>query len=244
MRNIIITFAILLSALSLSAQTSKEVKPKFITWQAFAGLNFGATSPVPVPKGITKVYAWYPNTNPSVGITGIHKFNGSKHHGIGFSLQAERKSFKATTKLENLEVGDASQYEQDSETISGNQQTSFSARYISLPIFYVASLAKNKVNLYVGSYASLLLGTEFKIVMDTDPETLDDSTFQRLSMDDYVRPYEIGFIFGTDYFFNNNLGATLRFTAGITSATKDEFANIGYSLHNLYALLGITYKFQ
>ncbi len=242
MRKIIILFSLLVSVLSLKAQTNKESKSKFLSWQAFAGLNLGATSPVPVPKGVTKVYAWYPNTNPSVGITGVHKF--TEHHGLGFSLQAERKSFKATTKLENLAVGDASQYGEDSETLSGNQQTSFEARYISLPLFYIASLAQNNLKLYAGTYASLLLGTSFKIVMDTDPETLDDSTFQRLSMDDYVRPYEIGFIFGSDYFFSNNLGATVRFTAGITSATKDEFANIGYSLHNLYALVGITYRFQ
>ncbi len=244
MRKLIIILIGLLATLSLMAQTSKEIKPTLITWQAFAGLNFGATSPVPVPEGVTKVYAWYPNTNPSIGLSGIYKFRGSKIHGIGFSLQAERKSFKATTKLENLEIGDTSQYGQSGETISGNQQTSFSARYISLPVFYIASLVENKLNLYAGTYASLLLGTEFKIVMDTDPNTLDDSTFQRLSMNDYVSPFEIGVILGSDYFFSNNLGATLRFTAGLTRATTSDFTNIGYPLHNLYALVGITYRFQ
>ncbi len=238
---IYILFLLVFSANCLNAQSLKKISQE-IVWQAFGGLNLGATSPVPTPDGVKEIYAWYPNTNPSIGITGIYHFDKARKHGLGISIQAERKSFRATTRLENLKAGANSG--PNDLPISGNQRTSFEARYIGLPIFYNVSLAKHRVNLYVGSYASLLLGAEFKIVLDSEPESLDDSGFQRVNLTDYVRPMEIGLLFGSDFFFTDDLAATLRFNAGLTSATKEDFSKVGFPLHNLYAFVGVTYRFK
>ncbi len=235
-RGVNILVVIVVCTIHLSAQTSSAPNLKFLSWQAFAGLNFGATAPVPVPEGVTEVYAWYPNTNPSVGIMGVHQFRQGKPHAIGFALQAERKSFRATTKLENLKVADA-------EPISGNQRTDFSGRYLTLPIFYMANLSKDRVQLYAGAYASLLLGSEFNVTLDSDPESLDEGTIVVTPMNDFVRPYDIGLILGANIFFSTNLGLTLRFTSGLTTATKESFRDTGYPLHNLYSFVGLAYRF-
>ncbi len=241
MRTLYILVLLALSTSSLSAQFSlKEIYQK-IVWQAFAGLNLGATSPIPTPEGVKEVYAWYPNTNPSAGITGIYHFDKRRQHGLGISVQVERKSFKATTRLENLKAGSENSSD---ETISGNQRTAFEGRYLSLPIFYNVSLAKHHINLYLGSYVSLLLGSDFNIILDSEPNSLDENSFQRVNLTDYTRPMEVGLLFGSDFFFTDYIGATFRFNAGLTSATKNDFRKIGFPLHNLYAFIGVTYRFH
>ncbi len=238
MRRILILLSLLGILTQAFGQETKKEKP--FTWQAFAGLNLGASTPIPKPQAVKEVYAWYPNSNPSVGVTALYAFKGNKYHGVGASVMVERKSFSATTRLDKLVVG-----EDSGEPISGNQRTSFEARYLTMPIFYNASLAKGRINLYAGAYASLLLKSDFQIILDTDPESLDESSFVRKRFDDVVRPMDVGLIFGGDFFFTKSLGFTTRVTAGLTSATKDNFAQMsGQSLHNVYAFIGVTYRFD
>ncbi len=239
MKRLLIIICILSLVQGIQAQ-EKPAEKKLFTWQAFAGLNLGATSPVPKPKSVTKVYAWYPGSNPCFGITAL--YHPSEHHGLGMSIMAERKSFSATTQLKNMKIGTD---DNAGEPISGNQRTSFEARYLTMPIFYNASLVHGRINLYAGVYASLLLKSDFQIILDTDPESLDESSFIRKSLDNIVRPMDVGLILGGDFFFTQNLAFTMRLTTGLTSATKDSFAQMsGQNLHNLYAFLGVTYRFK
>ncbi len=240
MKRIFILFSLAIFISLTQAFGQKKAERKAFTWQAFAGLNLGASTPIPTPKSVKEIYAWYPNSNPSVGVTVLYRFKGSKRHGLGASLLAERKSFSATTRLEGFKIGEGA-----ASTISGNQRTAFEARYLTLPIFYNVSLAKQRINLYTGVYTSLLLKSDFKIILDTAPESLDEKTFIRKRFDNIVSPIDVGFYLGADFFITSYLGFTMRISTGLTSATKDDFAKMsGYNLHNLYTFLGVTYRFK
>ncbi len=238
-----ILILLVISSIGLLAQN----KP--IEWSTSLGLNWGATAPVPTPPQITKVYAWYPRTNPSFSLTGIHRFKGTKSHGIGFSFMVERKGFSATTRAEDLPISFAG----ESATFTGDQNTSLDARYIGVPVFYVASFLDNRINIYAGFYMNLLMGAEFAIKLDGDGiiKTKDgegpimEGEIKKIPYNNLVHPMDLGLQFGVDFYITNQLGISLRLNSGMSSATKDEFIQMtGQNLHNIYAFTGICYRFN
>ncbi len=257
MKRLLIYIGIILSLSNpVSAQESfsGDGNQAPLIWQASMGLNFGATSPVPPPNEIDKVFAWYPKTNPVFTLSAIHHFNGTKNHSIGFSFNIERKGFSATTAVKKLSVN----LEGETAKFSGNQNTNFDARYVGvMPVFYMVSFLDHRICLYSGFYMNLLLSADFMIKLDGDgtlstqgPEgkevsvPLAEGTIVKNSFKDHVRPIEMGLTFGSDFFFTKRLGLSLKFSAGLTSATKDEFARIsGQNLHNLYTSIGVCYRF-
>ncbi len=245
MKKYLIILAIFITIVPVLAQNKDQKNP--LRWRISMGLNFGATSPIPTPKEITKVYVWYPNINPSFSLMGVQNFN--EKDGLGFIFTMEKKSFGATTNVEKLSIN----VEGEKMFFSGDQNTSFDARYVGSAIVYTRNFLDNKINVYTGLSVNFLIGSDFIIKLDgdgtisneTDSSPLNSGTIVKRTFNDYINPTELGFVIGSDFFFTKNLGVTLRFNAGLTNATKEEFTNMtGQSLRSLYGFLGLNYRFN
>ncbi len=247
MKKYFIVLVIFISTTNLFGQTKRKLEP--ILWRISMGLNFGGTSPVPKPSQITKLYVWYPRVNPSFSLMGIQHFNETHKHGIGFALTIERKSFGATTQVKELPVN----IEDERLFFSGNQNTTFDARYIGSMVFYNRNLS-DRINIYSGFFMNLLLGADFLVKLDGDgvisegngdESSLNKGAIVKREFSKYVSPMDLGFVLGCDYFFTERIGVTFRFNAGLTNATKEKFYDLsGQNLHNLYGFLGLNYRFN
>ncbi len=248
MKKYFIVLVIFVSTTNFFGQTKRVSEP--ILWRISMGLNFGATSPIPKPSEVTKVYVWYPRVNPSFSLIGIQHFNETHKHGIGFGFTIERKSFGATTRVKKLPFNSGG----EKSFFSGDQNTTFDARYIGSMVFYNRNF-NDRINIYSGIFMNLLLGADFLVKVDGDGIILssdgkDSSSpnpggISENKCNEHISPMDLGLVLGCDYFFTERVGLTFRFNAGLTNATKEEFYKIsGQNLHNLYGFLGLNYRFN
>ncbi len=243
-------FIILFLLLSLSSFSQKTQKTsQALSWKVTMGFNFGATSPVPKPSEITKIYVWYPKINPSFMVTTIQRFNEKAKGGMAFSFIMERKGFSTTTQADKLPMT----VEGEKMFFSGDQNTTFDSTYLGAMMAYTHSLANNKVEVYSGLYMNLLINSDFIIKLDGDGKvsTGDESTALNAGtivtqvFSDQIAPMEMGIVVGSDILITRNIGVSLKFTGGLTTITKEEFNKlIGQGLYNFYGFLGINYRFN
>ncbi len=242
-------YLIVLILLFITNIFGQEKKSNPVKWRVSMGLNFGATTPLPKPSEVTKIYAWYPKVNPSFNVMAIQKFGKSKKNGVAFGFTLERKSFSTTTSVNKLPIN----VEGEKLFFSGNQNTTFDSRYLGVLMAYTRSFHNNKIDLYSGFFMNLLLGADFIIKLDgdgkvsdgTESSALNAGTMVKRIFSDQVNPMELGYTIGSDFFITKNIGVTLRFNIGLTNTNNEEFYKLTkHNLHNLYAYTGICYKFE
>lgn len=246
--------ASLLALLSIAtdavAQTSGDERAtrRSIYWGASAGLNIGATAPLPIPKEVTKVHAWYPQTNGALSVWGVYRF-GASAWGIQAGIESERKAFGATTSVDRLPIhlpglGSAAK----ALTYTGYQNTEIQASYLTLPVLATWHLAQDRLRLQAGLYASLRLSGSFAVKIDGDgllgSRPMAPGVIMRFDFSDYLRPYDVGLRLGADYFFSRNFGVSTRFSFAVHSALKPEFRAIDQQMHHMYAFVGVSYRWR
>lgn len=225
--------------------SAQDLHQSRLQWGISAGLNIGATAPLPIPSAVTKVYAWYPNLNPSAKLWGLYRFDNSRLWAISFALEAERKSFSATTQLTNLEISFPGS---DAVGIfSGNQNVSIHNTYLTLPLGINYSLLKHRLQLRLEGYASVLMSAGFKVKLDGDG-TIDNEPFapdeiKSFDFEDQIRRYDLGLRFGAKYYFTQRIGAEVQLSYGFTPATKHSFRDmLPHGLHNIYGYAGLSIR--
>lgn len=231
------------SGMRLVAQSTR---PYSIQWGATAGLNIGATAPLPIPKEITKVHAWYPNTNGVLGLWGRMRF-GSSPWGLLVGVESERKAFSSTTSALNLPIIIPGGESFGAIDFSGLQNTKIATSYLTMPITATLTTLRERLVLQLGIYQSLLLSGSFQVKVDGDGtiqgQPFAAKTIPSFTFDDYVSGYDLGVRFGAEYFFTQRVGVAARFNFGITPALREDFRAIPNKMHHLYGMLGVSYRF-
>lgn len=216
-------------------------------WGATAGLNLGATAPLPIPKEITKVHAWYPKTNGVLGLWGRMRFSSSPW-GLQLGLESERKAFEATTAVTDLPISIPGFESGDPLKFMGLQNSQLTTSYLTMPIAATFSMLNDSFVLQLGVYHSLLLSGAFKVKVDGDGtiEGMPIAPKQILTFDfsDYVAAYDFGLRFGAEYFFTRSVGITARFNFGVMPALREEFRSIPHKMHHMYGMIGASYRFR
>lgn len=238
-------FITLFATSLLKAQTPQSEAPKALQWGVSAGLNIGATAPLPIPSALTKMYAWYPNINPSAKLWGLYRLKKHSPWGLSFALEAERKSFSATTLLTDLEM--SLPESDDVGRFSGNQNVSIATSYLTLPIGLDLALLRGRLHFRLEGYASLLMSSKFTVKLDgdgtIDGEALAPGEILYFDFDDQIRPYDLGLRFGAKYYFTRRLGAEVQLSYGLTPATKSSFSNmLPRGLNHIYGYAGLSYR--
>lgn len=222
-------------------------KPISMDWGGTAGLNIGATAPLPIPQQITKVHAWYPNTNGVIGLWGRMRF-GTSPWGLLFGLESEHKAFSATTSVQDLPIQMPGFEQVDDMTFTGLQNTELQTSYLTMPITATFATKDERLVFQLGMYHSLLLSGSFRVKIDGDG-TISDTPIapeRILAFDfsDYVGAYDFGLRLGAEYFFTPRVGISARFNFGITPALKEEFRSIPNKMHHMYGMIGASYRFR
>lgn len=234
-------------SLALGAQNKVPSYDAPFQWGVGAGLNFGATPPLPIPRAVTQVHAWYPNLNPAVKIWGLYRFSERLPLSLSLGVEAERKSFSATTMLTGLEIALPGGDMQGNFT--GNQNVSIDNTYLTLPIGINWDLARGRLHLRLEGYASLLTSAKFAVKLDGDgklnDEPLAEGEILYFNFGDQIRNYDLGLRLAAKYYFTHHWGVETQMSYGITPATKRDFRSMfPYGLHHLYAQIGLSYRFR
>lgn len=237
--------ALMFSVSSLWGQRFAVLDTPF-QWGISAGLNVGATPPLPIPRAVTKVHAWYAHINPSAKVWGSYRLGYDSPWALTLSLEAERKSFSATTLLTDLEISLPGADE--SGLFSGNQNVTIDNKYLTLPLGLSYSLLGERLQFRLEAYASLLMSSQFVVKLDGDGtingNKLAPDEIVTYPFEDYVRPYDLGLRFGTKYYLNRRCAIDLHLSYGVTPATKRDFDSLFSSrLHHLYGFVGLSYRF-
>jgi hypothetical protein len=101
--------------------------------------------------------------------------------------------------------------------------------YISVPVMFQYNALPN-LYLEAGPQFSFLIDSKFK--------------YQSVSVDakDYIKGFDFGLGLGAGYYFNNNIGITARYVAGLTDIAKESQGADTEGKNNVFQI-GLAYKF-
>lgn len=57
-------------------------------------MHVGASTPVPVPKAMEHVYAWYPRLNPMVQLSASRRLLAGSPWAVNVGIAVEKKAWK------------------------------------------------------------------------------------------------------------------------------------------------------
>lgn len=256
MRRISLFFIALFSlGLILTAQENNPTtKNSLWSFSARLGLQVGASTPVPTPKALDHIYVWYPGMNPSVQLSASRQLHSGSPWAVNVGLAIEKKGMEATTRVKGMDVAiiSDSPYAEDPDEeypglFTGDNNTKVQLGYLTLPVQAEYSILSDCPKLRGGLYASLLLESTFRIIID-GTMVYDDPTLGSAQMDlreldfsNRVRGGDFGLLLGADYYFSNHIGVFADIKYGLLSMCSD-FKAIPYSMHNIYAGIGFTYR--
>lgn len=238
----------LVTTFSAKAISLRVPQPNKLQWGIGAGLNFGATPPLPIPKEVTKMHAWYANINPTARVWGLYDISGGEGVSLSFALEAERKSFSATTMLTDLEISFPG--EENQGLFTGNQNVTIDNAYLTLPIGLAYEFGRSKrFQIRLEGYASILMSAKFAVKLDGDGllngEALAPENILYFNFGDQIRPYDLGVRLAGKFYFTKRWGLDLGLSYGITPANKNDFRKMfPNDLHNLYGFAGISYRWR
>lgn len=246
-RNLCIALLMAVEVIPAIAQTKSSISPWEVNAQA--GILFGATAPIPIPKVVEKTYTWYPNLNPSVGVVVTRRLEG-KFSPMGFfaGLSWEYKGMDATTGIKDLNI-----VVRDGENVTkgifnGYNLTSVRNGYLSVPLG-VSYYFRNKVTLCVeaGVYTSLLLHGKFATIIDGQmlPENMESSVELELyefDFSDRITPVDFGGLLNFYIYPWERMGFLVGLRLGSISVVRKDFDMIPFKLYNAYSCIGFTYR--
>ena len=238
--------AALMPLQSLFAQQEQENK-----WDisAFGGLQFGAASPIPVPKEVTKIYTWYPKLNPELGVSVVRWMNlpDKNTWGLYSGVSCEFSGMEATTQVKELNVvmGEGEQVMKGHFT--GDNLTEVRNGYLTIPLGVAYRNPSRTFSVRGGFYGSLLLQGMFKVVIDghlktpelSEPLLIDLAEFD---FSDKIRSFDFGLHTVFTYHFNERVGVRAGVKIGFNSIARRDFEALPFSLHNTFASVGISYR--
>ena len=238
--SIIALVCITLFATEVYAQAPKVKMEYGLT----AGLNVGATTPIPKPSSVDKVYTWKPHMNFAFkGWTTI-RFNRYQNWGLTSGLEFEKKGMYASTHVESIKIN-MNKYGYPGNTYTGDNSTDFSMSYLTLPVVATYITNNDRFRFHAGFYFSYLMENRFKVALDGDgvtdlgpffPGQIADFDFS-----DQFNAWDFGGRVAVDFYFTPRIAVTGQVNMGITPILKRSFDAMPFSLHNVYSFVGFTY---
>jgi opacity protein-like surface antigen len=110
--------------------------------------------------------------------------------------------------------------------------------YIAVPVMFQYNALPN-LYLEAGPEFGFLVSAKDKFKSSTNGNTSSSQTAS-LNKDDF-NTFNLGIGIGAGYYFTQNLGLTVRYTAGVTDIYKD---NSGDAVRNNVFQVGLAYKFK
>ncbi|WP_373775187.1 porin family protein [Porphyromonas loveana] len=245
------------ASLQLAAQSlAQQSTPSLWNFAVRAGLHVGATTPVPTPRALDHIYVWYPHLNPMIQLSASRRLQADSPWSVSAGITFEKKGMEATTRVKDMQaaiISDSpyagSADEEYSGLFTGDNNTLIRLGYLTVPLQAVYHTLSDRLLLRGGIYASLLLESTFKVIIDgtmvyDDPLLgVDQLELRQLDFSDKIKGADFGLVVGADYYFTERLGAFADVTFGLLPVTGSDFRAIPYAMHNVFACVGFTYRF-
>lgn len=260
MKRTFITFLIAIAAISVSAQTQKEVSDtdKNLISAALkgwhirlsAGYNIGGTAPLPLPREIRGIESYNPGLNLAIEGT-VEKMFGKGNWGLRWGVRLDTKGMttKAETKNYHMEAWDTEGSGQIIGAFTGKVKTSVKNTYVTVPVLAVYNINK-RWNVSAGAYASYLLDGEFTgsaydgYIRDQNP-TGEKAEVTRAEYDfsNDMRKFNWGLQAGGEYKAYKHLAVFANLQWAMNGIFPSDYGSVTFELYPIYGTLGFTYLF-
>ena len=260
MKRTFIAFLIAIAAISVSAQTKKEVSDtdKNLISAALkgwhirlsAGYNIGGTAPLPLPREIRGIESYNPGLNLAIEGTVEKKF-GKGNWGLRWGVRLDTKGMttKSETKNYHMEAWDTEGSGQIIGAFTGKVKTSVKNTYVTVPVLAVYNINK-RWNVSAGAYASYLLDGEFTgsaydgYIRDQNP-TGEKAEVTRAEYDfsNDMRKFNWGLQAGGEYKAYKHLAVFANLQWAMNGIFPSDYGSVTFELYPIYGTLGFTYLF-
>lgn len=230
-----------------AAQYAKNKEKSLIfTHKAVAGLNVGATTPLPISNRFSN-FSWKPLLSPYIG----WEFTLSGNHKTGFTsgIHFHKKGMIAAADVYQI----FTQVELDEMSVrgyfTGNNKTEIDNLYLSMPLLFTYRL--QRYNFYVGASLNYLLKGKFsgsvsdgyiRIDEPTGPRTdIDNSPY---SFNEEFKKFDFALACSVERSITRNIYITGGLSMSLGSVMKADFKGMEGSFKNVYANLGMAYYFN
>lgn len=211
-----------------------------------AGLNVGATTPLPKPKAIDKIYTWNPLMNIAIKGWLSYHLPDTKGWHLDTGLEMERKGMYVCTHATDMRINIGDGQEAAWGLFTGNNSTEFINYYLTLPMLVAYHTSKDKFRMQVGFYLSYLMQQSFKVTLDGDGtlngDPISPDHLVDYDLSDHFNKLDMGVRVGFDYFFHQRLGVTAQLNMSFEPALDRSFTMMPFPLYNIYAFAGFAYR--
>ncbi|MDO4771278.1 porin family protein [Porphyromonas sp.] len=241
---LMMTALLLVASVAVEAQTAERSFAKRIEYGVTAGLNVGATTPMPKPAEVDKIHTWTPHMNIALKAWGTYRFDSDRCWGITSGIEFEKKGMYASTHVSGLNVH-MKKYGFEGNTYTGDNSTEVANSYLTLPVVATYVTPNEKFRVHLGFYLSYLMQKEFKVTLDGDG-MLDYRELKKGALVDFdfsgqFSPVDFGGRLSFDYYFTSRIAVTGQVNLGATSVLKSSFDVMPFNLYNAYGFVGFSY---
>lgn len=240
MKIFILPFLVLFTINQIKAQERFSFGPKL-------GFNVGAPIPIGnIPKGAKGT----PIAGNNLGFFGNYSIN--KHFSVQMEVLYTRKGAKFTSPIDSMPYNDKKELMLPDGTIivfnietffNGKFKGVFDNHYFEIPLLLNYHFKNLKWSVCIGGYYAWLTENH------TNARAIGTAGYDPTIHDEYVdfaentRKYDLGFMAGGQYTFNNKININLRVSYGMKSILNDNYTIVDYSLNNCFAQLAASYSF-
>jgi len=211
-----------------------------------AGVNIGASTPVPIPNNIRKVISYSPEFNPKVGYELLYHFD--RKWGIGLGAYLDYKGMKVEDEVLYLNTILVSGDAEFKGTFSGKNQTTVRNAYVSFPIHATYDF-NERWRVRLGMYGAWLFSSTFKgtvadgYIRNGGP-TGEKVLISEASFDfsKEVNAFDFGVHGGGQMKMWKNLALNADLSWGLVPLFPSSFEGTEFKIYNVYGLLGLVYK--
>ncbi len=210
-----------------------------------AGVNIGATTPVPLPNALD-ITRYNPKFNPKLGARLAWYFN--EQWGIGTGLSLDWKAMTVHTEVSDVHLSvDVPNLGTLTGYVTGKNKTQVNTLYLMQPVYGVYRF-NPKWQVKSGIYLAEAVSRKFKgnvtdvdIIVESPVMQEREIPYATLDYSGDVRKFDVGLLVGGEFRLNNHVGFYTDFTWGFTPYFSSEVP-IHFTMRNIYFSLELIYK--
>lgn len=249
-RKIIFAFlSLIIMALNLNAQEKNSFKHQIVV-----GYNFGATTPVPLPREVRGVDAYWPQFTPHFGYNISYKFQGKWALESGILLDLKGMGVRDRVKYMYTDV--VMEGDNVKGYFSGKNETEVKITYVTIPIRVSYSI-NNDWDIRGGAYFSYRSSSEFSgtvwdgVLRETQESgnIIDGTIIEIPNKNDAtfdfgknMRNIDCGLSLGFNYQMKGRFSLYGDLTYGLLPVFPSKFKGIDMKMRNIYFALGVGYR--
>ena len=223
-----------------------------IEYQVNAGLNFGGTSPLPLPAEIRKIKSFDPKLNLQLGAVATKWLTPDRKWGVTVGLQLGTRGMETKARVKNYGMEILDDGKKLKGRWTGMVRTKYHSQQLLVPI--LANLRVHpRTTLSFGPYLAYAYQNDFDgyvyegYLREGDP-TGDKYVFEGDSRASYdfgseLRKFNWGLQAGVTWMAYSHLAVNANLSWGLNDIFVSSFKTISFNMYPIYLNFGFGYLF-